>query len=233
MKYLSHFLTFVKEAFPSSFISKSKSLLSLDFCCPQSSLSNISYTVCDSIHWGQNCENNCTCVAANTQTCDPVNGTCTCKTGWTGRTCADDVNECLVSPNICGDILKTCQNTPGSYTCSCISGYTINNLGSCIGKQLTIRLHMLSNLFQSFGEQIELNIYIIIYRIVRILFRLRNNCSYFLPFNILCILIFSTYSYEIYLSGNVVTRICSDSFWWLFPQHCIFTTAESISRSNL
>ncbi|XP_053372780.1 uncharacterized protein LOC123559692 [Mercenaria mercenaria] len=93
---------------------------------------NGSCQVCDSTHWGQNCENSCTCDVSNTQSCDPVDGSCTCNTGWTGSTCSTDLEECTLSPNICGDVLKTCQNTPGSFSCNCISGYTINNVGTCI-----------------------------------------------------------------------------------------------------
>ncbi|KAL4229260.1 Mucin-4 [Mactra antiquata] len=88
--------------------------------------------VCDKSHWGTNCVNNCTCVTENTDVCDNVDGSCTCNNGWSGITCSDDVNECDVDPNICGDVLKTCVNTVGSYKCECNSGYTVNNENVCI-----------------------------------------------------------------------------------------------------
>ena len=43
-----------------------------------------------------------------------------------------DVNECTEGINICHDN-ATCNNTEGSYTCSCNTGYTGNGF-SCTGK---------------------------------------------------------------------------------------------------
>ena len=43
-----------------------------------------------------------------------------CKTGWTGPTCLEDIDECLKSP--CEN-LGTCRNLPGWYLCECIHGY--------------------------------------------------------------------------------------------------------------
>ena len=49
-----------------------------------------------------------------------------------GTDCDTDINECLET-NRCGDEYKICVNSIGSYTCSCIPGYTLTNDGTCIG----------------------------------------------------------------------------------------------------
>ena len=69
--------------------------------------------------------------------CDPVNGQCTCKAGWTGGNCTDDINECDRNTP-CGDVLQTCVNTDGSFTCECIDGYTKTTLRTCEGKSVGI-----------------------------------------------------------------------------------------------
>ena len=47
-----------------------------------------------------------------------------------------DVNECsLESLNDCQQV---CDNTPGSYTCSCSSGYALNADGICEGNTIII-----------------------------------------------------------------------------------------------
>lgn len=48
-----------------------------------------------------------------------------------------DINECSTS-NPC-DTNANCQNTPGSYVCSCKSGYTGNGK-TCSGKKDVINL---------------------------------------------------------------------------------------------
>ena len=51
---------------------------------------------------------------------------CTCPDGYTGPTCAEDVNECLLdtgaSSNICNNGI--CRNLPGSFECFCRPGYS-------------------------------------------------------------------------------------------------------------
>ena len=47
---------------------------------------------------------------------------CVCSSGWKGSACNEDVNECEVTPNICGEN-KTCENTIGGYQCNCKTGY--------------------------------------------------------------------------------------------------------------
>uniref|UniRef100_A0A8C6XKK1 EGF-like domain-containing protein n=1 Tax=Naja naja TaxID=35670 RepID=A0A8C6XKK1_NAJNA len=47
---------------------------------------------------------------------------CTCPSGYQGRNCRSDVDECRVS-GLCQHG-GTCLNTPGSFRCQCQAGYT-------------------------------------------------------------------------------------------------------------
>ena len=38
--------------------------------------------------WGEGCTNVCQCNWSNTESCDPVNGQCVCKNGFTGDECS-------------------------------------------------------------------------------------------------------------------------------------------------
>merc|ERR1712183_774235 len=49
---------------------------------------------------------------------------CLCKEGFTGRTCATDVNECNENP--CENESQ-CTNKYGSYECRCLPGYSGKN----------------------------------------------------------------------------------------------------------
>lgn len=64
------------------------------------------------------CQNNGVCI-------DEINGfKCDCsKTGYTGKTCQNNENECKRKPNLClnGGI---CYDTYGSYICECLPSYT-------------------------------------------------------------------------------------------------------------
>jgi hypothetical protein len=49
-----------------------------------------------------------------------VAGSCACPSGWTGPTCAVDVDECAL--NACGGG-STCTNTAGSFSCACVRNF--------------------------------------------------------------------------------------------------------------
>lgn len=88
-------------------------------------------TDCDPGTYGLNCDTNCSCHVQNTQSCDKVTGSCTCKTGWEGTNCSSDVNECL-NKTICPSNSQ-CSNSDGTYSCVCSSGYLLVG-DQCIGK---------------------------------------------------------------------------------------------------
>ncbi|XP_045921435.1 nephronectin isoform X2 [Micropterus dolomieu] len=58
--------------------------------------------------------------------------TCKCHPGYTGKACNHDLNECGVKPRPCK---HRCMNTPGSYKCYCLDGYTLQPDGSCRNAQ--------------------------------------------------------------------------------------------------
>ena len=89
---------------------------------------------CTSNTFGDSCSQPCTCVAANTVNCNNVNGSCTCKSGWNGTNCDEDINECL-DLTICDSVPNSsCQNNNGGYDCVCDSGYTKNASNLCESK---------------------------------------------------------------------------------------------------
>ncbi|XP_041036543.1 epidermal growth factor-like protein 7 [Carcharodon carcharias] len=82
-------------------------------CCPgwrkkQAHVSNCELAICD-----KPCQNGGSCSYPDT---------CTCHPGWTGRTCAIDVDECHTRLPLCS---QRCANTLGSYRCQCLVGYTL------------------------------------------------------------------------------------------------------------
>lgn len=68
--------------------------------------------------WGPNCTTPCNC-GVGASSCDPIVG-CVCQQGWNGTLCDTNINECLTSP--C-NASQVCVDNPGSYTCTCSSGF--------------------------------------------------------------------------------------------------------------
>ena len=79
----------------------------------------------------------------NTADCDDVIGACTCSSGWEGDTCETNIDECVTSPDVCGDDRKLCIDTDGSYECDCDSGFTINAASECLGNYIRNPVHIL------------------------------------------------------------------------------------------
>ncbi|XP_053386927.1 uncharacterized protein LOC123542089 isoform X2 [Mercenaria mercenaria] len=86
-------------------------------------------TDCDIWKYGHDCKSNCTCNISKSEYCDPVNGVCTCKAGWNGVNCENDIDECK-QENICPDN-STCENSLGTFNCRCNKGYLTMELGTC------------------------------------------------------------------------------------------------------
>ncbi|XP_040340176.1 vitamin K-dependent protein S [Herpailurus yagouaroundi] len=58
--------------------------------------------------------------------------TCVCKSGWQGDKCEYDINECKDPSHVNGGCSQICDNTPGSYHCSCKSGFVmLSNKKDC------------------------------------------------------------------------------------------------------
>ncbi|XP_010976817.2 vitamin K-dependent protein S [Camelus dromedarius] len=58
--------------------------------------------------------------------------TCICKSGWQGEKCEFDINECKDPSNVNGGCSQICDNTLGSYYCSCKSGFVmLSNKKDC------------------------------------------------------------------------------------------------------
>ncbi|KAK3579269.1 hypothetical protein CHS0354_033347 [Potamilus streckersoni] len=92
---------------------------------------------CDAFHYGSNCTNSCSC-GIGADRCDPIKG-CLCKIGWNGKSCDQDIDECVSRP--CTGANFTCINTMGSYVCDCVRGYrsiggVCQDIDECIDPRL-------------------------------------------------------------------------------------------------
>ena len=87
---------------------------------------------CQDGSFGTNCSEACQCDPdhSSSQVCNTVNGSCYCNTGWMGYNCSENINECDGDP--CPEH-SMCDDTPGSYTCTCDIGYTFNDSQLCEG----------------------------------------------------------------------------------------------------
>jgi hypothetical protein len=64
-------------------------------------------------------------------------GACSCPSGWSGETCTTDVNEC--SEYVCGGG-STCSNSPGSYSCACLTNYSSPSGANCVSSVAAMEL---------------------------------------------------------------------------------------------
>ncbi|XP_060579778.1 multiple epidermal growth factor-like domains protein 10, partial [Ruditapes philippinarum] len=86
---------------------------------------------CDGFSYGQDCATPCGCNFNNARSCHHVTAECSCRPGWTGQFCVDDIDECSVNP--CTTTHKTvCENSFGSYSCGCVDGFELADNGTCI-----------------------------------------------------------------------------------------------------
>ena len=87
---------------------------------------------CSHYKYGMNCASSCSCNPKHTVSCDKVEGSCSCQTGWEGQNCDTDVKECTINPMKCGDNAQ-CHEAPGSFRCTCNAGYKMNIASECEG----------------------------------------------------------------------------------------------------
>ncbi|XP_052721310.1 uncharacterized protein LOC128192563 [Crassostrea angulata] len=83
---------------------------------------------CENGYFGTECSEKCTCEVENTDTCDKVSGNCSCRVGWKGMNCSEDIDECSVDANnsVCPDH-SNCTNLNGTYLCTCDEGFSMSN----------------------------------------------------------------------------------------------------------
>ncbi|KAH9505773.1 hypothetical protein Btru_055750 [Bulinus truncatus] len=89
--------------------------------------------VCPPYYYGKFCSQSCDCNSNNANSCNNVNGTCTCKSQWKGTDCTTDVDECQENTYTCPNN-SHCTNNNGGYTCDCNSGYFKNTTSNTCQK---------------------------------------------------------------------------------------------------
>ncbi|XP_022252096.1 epidermal growth factor-like protein 8, partial [Limulus polyphemus] len=94
-------------------------------CCPGWTRSSPHARDCMEAICSPQCKNGGICTKPNQ---------CSCTPGWTGYACETDIDECLKKDEKCA---QRCINIPGSYSCECHKGFTLQN----DGKSCKISLH--------------------------------------------------------------------------------------------
>ncbi|BFZ22228.1 hypothetical protein BsWGS_25267 [Bradybaena similaris] len=88
------------------------------YCPDNMKLVGSTCTACSNVAFGKDCRLACSCVAGNTESCDPITGGCVCSQGWTSANCSKDIDECREwLHDVCPDPEDTCINLPGRYEC--------------------------------------------------------------------------------------------------------------------
>ncbi|HIA00450.1 MAG TPA: hypothetical protein EYN66_00800, partial [Myxococcales bacterium] len=79
------------------------------------------------------CQNNGTCSVISSMVSEAGEAVCDCAdTGFEGKTCETDVDECTADPNPCADTANTnCSNNDGGYDCNCSAGYEADADAAC------------------------------------------------------------------------------------------------------
>ncbi|GFT09895.1 epidermal growth factor-like protein 8 [Nephila pilipes] len=95
-------------------IAKTESMYS---CCPGWTQTRVSSSDCKKAICREECQNGGTCTKPDH---------CSCAAGWTGKTCATDIDECAKRKDDCD---HDCINTPGSFKCVCRDGYVLQEDG--------------------------------------------------------------------------------------------------------
>lgn len=88
----------------------------------------VSILECNPGFWGTDCSSACNC-GRGMDFCNSKTG-CVCKTGWKGKHCDVNINECLINPCSRG---QTCTDLPGSFRCNCKIGFHLDGK-SCAGE---------------------------------------------------------------------------------------------------
>ncbi len=88
------------------------------------------------------------CQHGGTCTADADGYTCACPDGWTGTNCEVDVDECAAGDpcNINSALGTGCTNTPGSFTCQCVSPVANADCTACSSTPPAVCDNDLSNI---------------------------------------------------------------------------------------
>ncbi|XP_053545135.1 epidermal growth factor-like protein 8 [Bombina bombina] len=86
-------------------------------CCPGWKKKDPNSEACEEAVCYKPCQNGGTCIKPNM---------CRCSTGWGGRYCHVDIDECRRPSHPCSQL---CINTRGSFRCDCRPGFTLSEDG--------------------------------------------------------------------------------------------------------
>ncbi|XP_025078086.1 uncharacterized protein LOC112554507 isoform X2 [Pomacea canaliculata] len=86
---------------------------------------------CPNGTYGIDCNHTCNC-GQRAERCDKETG-CVCRPGWQGTDCDTDIDECHNQDVIhkCTLTNAICVNSPGTYTCKCDVGFSLDQGGIC------------------------------------------------------------------------------------------------------
>ncbi|CAL1540484.1 unnamed protein product, partial [Lymnaea stagnalis] len=74
---------------------------------------------CKGFSFGDTCSILSHCSQEHTGQFDNLFGRCLCLKGWKGDLCKEDVDECLGTNNQLCPFNAVCDNTQGSFRCTC------------------------------------------------------------------------------------------------------------------